>query len=178
MITQDVSTLPTFNPHGGPITHSSTGSKPDSPVPPCTQGCSSRVASYVIHEPPSIWYQTNTYSRGFEPLSRHISDIERLPARSKLPRIPPYSALDIFLSFNSRVTSATLPDIIDQTVKPAEVHSLGIPTLYPFVSTMEPRRKDDKLHHDDPKERTEDINVMGRPLREELLWSRRIVRIS
>ena len=34
MITQDVSALPTFNPHGGPITHSSTGSKPDSPVPP------------------------------------------------------------------------------------------------------------------------------------------------
>ena len=26
--------LPTFNAHGGPITHSSTGSKPDSPVQP------------------------------------------------------------------------------------------------------------------------------------------------
>ena len=26
--------LPTFNPHGGPITHRSTGSKPDSPVDP------------------------------------------------------------------------------------------------------------------------------------------------
>ena len=109
MIVQDVTALPTFNPHGGPITHSSTGSKPDSPVPPCTEGCSSRVASYVIHEPPSIWYQTNTYSRGFEPLSCHISGIKRLPARSKLPRIPPYSALDIFLSFNSRVTFGHLP---------------------------------------------------------------------
>ena len=29
-----VSTLPTFNPHGGPITQSSTGSKPVSPVQP------------------------------------------------------------------------------------------------------------------------------------------------
>ena len=111
----------------------------------------------------------NAYLHCSKPLQHFVSGIERLHARSKLPRIPPYSALDIFLSFNSRVTSATLPDVIDQIVKPAEVHSLGIPTLYPFVSTMEPRRKDDKLHHDDPKERTEDINVMGRPLREELL---------
>ena len=31
---QDVTTLPTFNPHGGPITHSSTGSNPDSHVYP------------------------------------------------------------------------------------------------------------------------------------------------
>ena len=28
------SAFPSFNPHGGPITHSSTGSKPDSPVQP------------------------------------------------------------------------------------------------------------------------------------------------
>ena len=111
----------------------------------------------------------NTYSCCSGPVSHFVSGNERLPTCLKLPMIPPYFALDIFLSFNSRVTSATLPDVIDQIVKPAEVHSLGIPTLYPFVSTMEPRRKDDKLHHDDPKERTEDINVMGRPLREELL---------
>ena len=91
-----------------------------------------------------------------------------LPARN-FPGYLLTLLLIFFLSFNSRVTSATLPDVIDQTVKPAEVHSLGIPTLYPFVSTMEPRRKDDKLHHDDLKQRTEDINVMGRPLREELL---------
>ena len=55
MIVQDVTALPTFNPHGGPITHSSTGSKPDSPVHPCSQIYSSRVASYVIHGPPSYW---------------------------------------------------------------------------------------------------------------------------
>src|SRR3954464_15055425 len=34
MITQDVSALPTFNPHGGAITHSSTGSKPCTPPVP------------------------------------------------------------------------------------------------------------------------------------------------
>ena len=32
MTMQDVTTPPTFIPHGGPITHSSIGSKPDSPV--------------------------------------------------------------------------------------------------------------------------------------------------
>ena len=37
MIVQDVTALPTFNPHGGPITHSSTGSKPDSPVTPVSK---------------------------------------------------------------------------------------------------------------------------------------------
>ena len=46
--------LPTFNPHGGPITHSSTGSKLDSHVHlPCSRSYSSRVTSYVIREPPS-----------------------------------------------------------------------------------------------------------------------------
>ena len=32
-----------------------------------------------------------------------------MPARSKLPMIPPYFALDIFLSFNSSVTFCHLP---------------------------------------------------------------------
>ena len=31
---QDVTALPTLNPHDGPITHSYTGSKPNSPVHP------------------------------------------------------------------------------------------------------------------------------------------------
>ena len=45
--------------------------------------------------------------------------------------IPPYLALDIFLSFNSRVTSATFPDVIDQIVDLAEVCSAKF-TPYPF----------------------------------------------
>src|SRR3954468_22450561 len=49
--------LPTFNPHGGPITHSSTGSKPYSPVHPmfprlflaCGLVCNSRATFLVIY---------------------------------------------------------------------------------------------------------------------------------
>ena len=109
MIVQDVTALPTFNPHGGPITHSSTGSKPDSYVHPLFSRlflapglvCNSRATfrSDIGH---------NTYSRCFD-LSRPITGIQRLPARSKLPRLPPYFALDIFLSFDSRVTFRHLP---------------------------------------------------------------------
>ena len=105
MTVQDVTTPSTFIPYGGPITHSFTGSKPDSPVHPLFPNlfiarglvCNSRATfkSDIRHD---------TYSRCFEPLSRPVTGIERLPTRSKLPRIPPYFALDIFVSFNSRVT--------------------------------------------------------------------------
>ena len=70
MIVQYVAALPTFNPHGGPITHSSTGSKPDSPVHPLfprlflARGlvCNSRATfrSDIGH---------NTYSRCFDPFT-------------------------------------------------------------------------------------------------------------
>ena len=73
--------------------------------------------------------------------------------------IPLYIALDIFLSFNSRVTSATFPDVIDQIVDLAEVRSPGIP-LYSFVSTIEFPKKGRRLHHDDLKQRNEDNNVL------------------
>ena len=62
--------------------------------------CNSWVTFLVIYS----GIRHNTYSRCFQPLSRHVSGIERLPARSKLPMKPHYLALDIFLSFNSRVT--------------------------------------------------------------------------
>ena len=136
---QDDNTLLIFNPHGGPITHSSTGSKPDSPVHPLfpnlfiTRGlvCNSRAIFRGIIK------SVTGHNDCFEPLSCPVSGIKRLPARSKLPMIPPYFALDIFLSFNSRVTSATFLDVIDQIVDLVEVCSPGIPTLYSFISTME-----------------------------------------
>ena len=81
--------------------------------------------------------------------------------------IPPYFALDIFVSFNSRVTSATFLDITDQIVDVEEVCSPGVPTLYSFVSTMEFRKKGRRIHHDDLKQRNEDLKVMDRPLQEE-----------
>ena len=90
--------------------------------------------------------------------------------------IPPYFALDTFLSFNSRVTSATFLDIIDQIVDLAEVYSPGMLPLYSFVSTMEFLEKGCRLHHDDLKQRNEDINVLDRPLREEQARMRRPAR--
>mgnify|MGYP005823787037 CR=1 FL=1 len=90
--------------------------------------------------------------------------------------IPPYFALDIFLSFNSRVTSATFPDVIDQIVDLAEVCSPGMPTLYSFVSTMEFPKKGCRLHHDDLKQRNEYIKVLDRPLQEEQARMRRPAR--
>ena len=78
--------------------------------------------------------------------------------------IPPYFALDIFVSFNSRVTSATFLDVIDQIVDLAEVCSPGMPTLYSFVSTMEFLKKGHRLHHDDLKQINEDINILDWPL--------------
>ena len=140
MTVQDVIVPPTFNPHGGPITHSSTGSKPDSHVHPLFPRlflalgfvCKSRATFLAIYS--SI--RRNTYSHCSKPLSPSVSGIERLPARSKLPMIPPYFALDIFVSFNSRVTSATFLDVVDPIVNLVEVRSPRMPTLYSFISTM------------------------------------------
>ena len=113
MIVQDVTPLPTINPHGGPITHSSTWSIPDSPVHPLfarlflMRGlvCNSRTTFLVIY----FGNTSNTYSRCSGPLSHFVSGNERLPTCLKLPMIPPYFTLDIFLSFNSRVTFCHLP---------------------------------------------------------------------
>ena len=172
MIVQDVTALPTFNPHSGPITHSSTGSKPDSPVHPLFPRlflapglvCNSRA---TFREIINSGIRHHTYSRCFEPLPRPVTGIERLPARSKLPMIPPYFALDIFLSLNSRVTSAIFLDVIDQIVDLAEVCPPGFPTLYSFVSTMEFPKKGCRLHHDDLEQRNEDINERDQPLRKD-----------
>ena len=76
-------------PHGGPITHSSTGSKPDSPVHPLfpklflTRGlvCNSRATFRWDHQ---SGIRRNTYSHCSEPLSHFASGNERLPMRLKL----------------------------------------------------------------------------------------------
>ena len=56
--------------------------------------------------------------------------------------VPTYFALDIVLSFHSRVTFATTPDVIDQIVNLVEV--------CPFEATPYPFRKYDE----DPQGRT------------------------
>ena len=61
MITQDVSALPTSNPHGGPITHRSTGSKPDSPIHPIVEVIPRAWLRILFtgHLPNALfWYQT------------------------------------------------------------------------------------------------------------------------
>ena len=132
------------------------------------------------HLPSDLFcYQTQYYSRCSAPLSHFISGNERLPARSKLPMIPPYFALDIFLSFNSRVTFRHLPRCYRPDSQPCRgPFSWNIPTLYSFVSTMEFPKKGCRLHHDDLKQRNEDINVMDRPLQEGQRRPRRPVRNS
>ena len=107
MTVQDVTVPPTFNPHGGPITHSSTGSKPDSPVHACSKlslalrfVCNLRATFLVINS--GIGH--NTYSRCSEPHSHSVSGNERLPIRLKLLIAPSYFALDVFHLFNSRDT--------------------------------------------------------------------------
>src|SRR3954462_14285694 len=104
MIVQDVTALPTFTPHGGPITHRSQDRNLTLLYNPYSRSYSSRVASYVIHEPSQrdhqFWYQTQYLFPLLGTPFTPVSGIERLPARSKLPVIPPYFALDIFLNFN------------------------------------------------------------------------------
>ena len=83
-----------FNPHGGPITHSSTGSKPDSPVHPLFPNlfiarglvCNSRTTVLLIY----TGIRHNTYSDCFEPLSHFVSGFERLPTRLKLLMVLSY----------------------------------------------------------------------------------------
>ena len=53
MISQDDSALPTFNPHGGPITHRSQDRNLTLMYNPISNGYPSRLASYLIHGPPS-----------------------------------------------------------------------------------------------------------------------------
>ena len=108
MIVQDVIALATFNPHGGPITHSSTGSKPDSPVHLClpklflTLGfvCNSRATFLVIYS----GIRRYTYSRCSEPLSHSVSDFEQLSICLEPLIVPSNLTLDVFYLFNSRGT--------------------------------------------------------------------------
>ena len=104
--------LSTFNPHGGPITHRSQERNLTLLYNLLSKlflvldfVCNSRATCLLIYSGIGL----NTYSRCSEPLSHFVSGIERLPARSKLPMKPLYFALDIFLSFNSRVTFRHLP---------------------------------------------------------------------
>ena len=143
---------------------------------PCFQGCSSHLASYVIHKPPSGLISDTILIPVALTLSRPITGIERLPARSKLPRLPPYFALDIFLSFDSRVTFRHLP----RYCRPDRQPCRG-----PFSQSAHPLffRKYDGVPEERtptsswwPKQRNEDINVLDQPLPEVQARMRRPAR--
>ena len=160
--------LPTFKPHGGPITHSSTGSKPDSPVhprfpklfPTLDFVCNSRVTFLMLYS----GIRHNTYSHCFEPLFTPCSRHRTIACLLETSHDTSLLCSRYFVSFNSRVNSATFLDITDQIVDLEEVCSPGVPTLYSFVSTMEFLKEGRRLHHDDLKQRNEDIHVLDRPL--------------
>ena len=138
---------PTFNPHGGPITHSSTGSKPDSLtllVPKIVPRVWPRMqfTSYLPRDH-QFWYQTQYLF----PLLRTLqASNDCLPARN-FPTIPPYFALDIVFNFHSRVTFRHLPRCYQPDSQPFRGLLFR---SYPlsFVITMEFPKKGCQLHHD------------------------------
>ena len=140
MIVQDITALPTFNPHGGPITHSSTWSKPDSPVHPLFPNlfiarglvCNSRATV------PSdqFWYRTQYLFPLLWTPFHSVSGNERLPIRSKLLIALSYSALDVFHLFNSRDTHMFILGIPPRWFSLITSYRWRA-APYLFVSTME-----------------------------------------
>ena len=181
MIVQYVTALPAFNPHGGPITHSSSGSKPDSPVHPLfpklflTRGlvCNSWATFRWDHQS-GIW--RNTYSHCSESLSHFVSDIERLPIRLKLLMVPSYFALDNFLSFNTRDTYASPLELIVRWSIMLESVLIEFFPSYLFVSPVKILKEGRQLHHDALMQRNEDITKRDQLLREEQPRPRRLDR--
>ena len=106
MITQDVSALPTFNPHGGPITHRSQDRNLTLlytlmfPKLFLARGlvCNPRATVLVIYS----GIRRNTYSRCSETLSHSGSDFEQLSIHLEPLIVPSYLTLDVFYMFNSR----------------------------------------------------------------------------
>ena len=178
MITQDVTILPTFNPHVGPITDSSTGSKPDSPIHPlfpklflaCGYICNSRATFLVI-------YSGNTYSRCPENPFTIWLGIEWWPGCLKLLMVPTYLALDIVLSFHSRVTFRHHPRCYQPDSQPFRGPFFR---SYPlsFICTMKIPKKGWRLDHGDLKQSNEDINERDQPLRKGQPRPTRLVRFS
>ena len=176
---QDVTAPPTFNPHGGPITHSSTGSKPDSPAPLflkliLTLGFVWKITSHLPSD--LFWYQTQYLFPLLWTLSHLVTGIKRLPGCLKLLMIPSYFALDIFLSFNSRATFRHFPRCCLPDSQPCRGLFLRDTPL--FFRKYAGVPKEGSWLHDDLKKRNEDINVKDLLLRGEQPKPRRSVRIS
>ena len=104
---QDVTALSTFNPHGGPVTHSSQDRNLTLLYTLVSKlfltlgfVCNSRVTFLMLYS----GIRRNTYSRCSEPLSHSGLDFEQLSIRLEPLIEPSYLTLDIFYRFNSRGT--------------------------------------------------------------------------
>ena len=123
-----------------------------------------------------FWYQTQyLFSLLWTPFTFWLG-IKRLHIRLKLLMVPPYFALDIFLSFDSRVTFRHLP----RCCRPDRQPCRG-----PFSQNAHPLffRKYDGVPEERtptsswwPKQRNEDINVLDQPLPEVQARMRRPAR--
>ena len=102
---QDVAAFPPLNTQGGPITHSTTGSKSNPSVYLWFQNILA-FGFISCHEPPSERW---SIPDALNPFLTLCSGINRLSIRLKLLIVPSYFTLDVFLKFNSRDTSVTFP---------------------------------------------------------------------
>src|SRR3954471_23269245 len=100
-------------PHGGPITHSSTESKPDSPVHPRFPKlflaldflCNSRATCLMIYS--GIRY--NTYSHCFEPHFTPCFRHQAIACPLETSHVTSLPCSRYFVNFNSRVTFRHVP---------------------------------------------------------------------
>ena len=148
MTVQDVTTLPTFNPHGGPITHRSTGSKLDSLVHPwfwsilCTW-VRMWFTSWMLYHC-SSWNQTPCYSCGSSPHSSFCLVIEWLPTRLKLWYHRILHSTNS-LKYNWWGTLCISHWVHRQMPSFVEMCSSGVFPLVAVVGRWRSRRKDDDL---------------------------------
>ena len=181
MTVQNITALSTFNPHAGSVTHTSQDQNLTVLYTPIFKviphdWLRMKITSHLTRDD-LIWYQTRyLFSLLWTPFTL-CSGIERLPTRSKHLMVLTYSALDIVLSFHSRVTFRHHPRCYQPDSRPFRGPFFR---RYPlsFIRTMKTPKEGWRLHHDDLKQRTKGMNMMERPLREEQPRPRRSVRIS
>ena len=148
MIVQDVSTLFTFNPHGGPITHRSQDWNLTLLYPLLSKifleldfVCKSRATCLVIYS----GIRRNTYSHCSEPLSHFVSGIERLPMCLKLLWCTFLLGSWYFLKIQFESNFRHLPRCYRPDRQPCRGLSFwSYPLSFSYVR-WRPRRKDDNF---------------------------------
>ena len=178
---QDV-TPPTFIPHGRPITHSSTGSKPDSPVHHLFPRlflaldfvCNSRTTCLVIY----AGIRRNAYSDCSKLLSHFVSGNKRIAYALETSHGTFLLGSRYIFKFQIERHLCFFPELtVWCSILLGSVLIEFFPS-YPFVSTVKFPKEGRQFHHDALVHRNEDIHTMDWPLREEQPRPRWFVRIS